>query len=165
MAPGDLYDSGGEPEVKYDYMGDPHQDASHTIFALQKDAAAKFHKNERKHARRVEQLQAQGGFRAPESLNWKDRRILQATHEGQARQIAGFNGTRVVDTTGAEFEVSTVEPVPRTALSVRLPPRLQRPGRQRPMMAKTSCARYRTKKPPWLPLALVCAPRFFQCKA
>ena len=90
----------------------------------------KFHKNKRKHARRVEQLQAQGGFRAPERLNWQNRRILQATHEGQVREVAGFNGTRVVDTTGAEFEVSTVEPVPRDALSVRLPPRLQRPGKQ-----------------------------------
>ena len=89
----------------------------------------KFHKNKRKHARRVEQLQAQGGFRAPERLNWQNRRILQATHEGRVREVAGFNGTRVVDTTGAEFEVSTVEPVPRDTLSVRLPPRLQRPGR------------------------------------
>ena len=97
---------------------------------MQKDDAVKFHKNKRKHARRMDQLQAQGGFRAPESLNWKDRRILQATHEGRARQVDRIVGTRVRDTTGAEFEVSTVEPVPRDALSVRLPPRLQRPGRQ-----------------------------------
>ena len=77
QAPEELYDSGGEPE---------DEDAEHTIFALQKDSAMKFHKNKRKHARRVEQLQTQGGFRAPERLNWQNRRILQATHEGRARQ-------------------------------------------------------------------------------
>ena len=54
-----------------------------------------FLKNKRKHERRLDQLQAQGAFRAPESLDWKDRRILQATHEGRERRVAGIRGSRV----------------------------------------------------------------------
>ena len=122
QAPEELYD---------DDSGLPrNENAEHTIFALQKDEAAKFFKNKRKHQRRVERLKAQGAFRAPESLNWKDRKILQATHEGRARRISQIVGTKVYDEQDNAFEIATVEAAPRDAVTVRLPPRLQRPRRQ-----------------------------------
>ena len=86
--------------------------------------------NKRKHQRRVEKLKAQGAFRAPESLNWKDHKILQATHEGRARRISPIVGTKVYDEQDNAFEIATVEAAPRDAVTVRLPPKLQRPRRQ-----------------------------------
>ena len=88
--------------------------------------------------------------------------------KGRAREVAGFVGARVQDEQGNEFEVSTVEAAPRDAVSVRLLPRHQRPGRRTETdkrapcysngerVTKNVCAREQIKRPRWLCSEHIC---------
>ena len=91
--------------------------------------ANKFAKNKNKEARKVEKLKQQGGFRAPLRMTW-ERRSLQATHGGRTIQVSGFEGSRVLSPGRTPYPVSTVQAVPFDSRDVRIPERLQRPGRQ-----------------------------------
>ena len=71
----------------------------------------------------------EGAFRIPVELAFK-KRALQASHSGEVHGIQNFEGTRVISTRDDKaYPISTVEPANRASLSVRLPPRLQRPGK------------------------------------
>ena len=121
---------GMAPEEVYDEFGEPaSENAEHTIFAISTDMATKFAKNKNKEARKVEKLKQQGGFRAPLRMTW-ERRSLQATHGGRTIQVSGFEGSRVLSPGRTPYPVSTVQAVPFDSRDVRIPERLQRPGRQ-----------------------------------
>ena len=86
-------------------------------------------KNKNKEARKTEQLQRLGGFRKPLRMTW-ERRSLQATHGGRTIQVTGFEGSRVLSPGRTPYPISTVQAVPFDSRDVRIPERLQRPGRQ-----------------------------------
>ena len=60
MAADDLYQNDGEPM---------NENAEHTIFALEQEAAEKLAKNRARHQRQKATLQTQGAFRIPETLS------------------------------------------------------------------------------------------------
>ena len=75
-------------------------------------------------------LQKEGAFRIPVDLHLNQRRVLQASHSGEVHGVENFEGTRVVSARDHKaYPMNSVEPVNRASLSVRLPPRLQRPGK------------------------------------
>ena len=75
-------------------------------------------------------LQKEGAFRIPVDLHLNQRRVLQASHSGEVHGVENFEGTRVVSARDHKaYPMNSVEPANRASLSVRLPPRLQRPGK------------------------------------
>ena len=62
-------------------------------------------------------------------MTW-ERRSLQATHGGRTIQATGFEGSHVLSPGRTPYPVSTVQAVPFDSRDVRIPERLQRPGKQ-----------------------------------
>ena len=122
-APEELYDADGRPE---------DESAAVAIYGLEKQQAEKQFRNTQKNARKEGLLRNQGAFRVPERLQWKDRRVLQATHGGEVHQVARVENSRVFSPTGRKpggYPVSTVLAVPRGSRDVILQRRYQTPGR------------------------------------
>ena len=121
MAPNEIFGQNGAPI---------NENAEHTVFNLEQEQAEKMKKNKEKHQRLKSNLIREGAFRIPVDLAFNKKRALQASHSGEVHGIQNFEGTRVVSTRDDKaYPISTIEPANRASLSVRLPPRLQRPGR------------------------------------
>ena len=121
MAPNELFADNGAPKS---------ENAEHTIFNLEQEQASKLKKNKEKHERMKQTLQKEGAFRIPVDLHLNQRRVLQASHSDEVHGVENFEGTRVVSARDHKaYPMNSVEPVNRASLSVRLPPRLQRPGK------------------------------------
>ena len=120
MSPNQLVGADGAPQS---------ENAAATIFNLEQEQAAKLAKNKERHERRKTTLQREGAFRVPVELTSR-KRALQASHGGELHPVANFEGSRVVSgLDGRAYPMGTVAPASRQSLSVRLPPRLQRPGK------------------------------------
>ena len=120
MAPNQLVGADGAPQS---------EDAAATIFNLEQEQAEKLAKNKERHERRKTTLQREGAFRVPVELMFR-KRALQASHGGELHPVANFEGSRVVSgLDGRAYPMGTVSVASRHSLSVRLPPRLQRPGK------------------------------------
>ena len=120
MAPNKLVGADGAPQS---------ENAAATIFNLEQEQAEKLAKNKERHERRKTTLQREGAFRVPVELMFR-KRALQASHGGELHPVANFEGSRVVSgLDGRAYPMGTVAVASRHSLSVRLPPRLQRPGK------------------------------------
>ena len=150
MRPTDLYDEDGKPEET--------EEAQATLFKIEKEMAAGFHKNKEKQDRKKSELDRTQAFRVPISVGRQPTRfsyrITQNNLSGEVHRIdpvatAALNnlsrvrgrhnedqaGVVVSVLDGRSWPISVIEPVEQGSRDVTIPERLQRnPVRKRQEM-------------------------------